>query len=705
MSGFGFNDPQGFAGNQQQPNQPIQQAVGYIPMSFNNMNSGPVCHGQTMSNWPMDQAQPSMHPTSLMPAAYDSPFASCGQQMQTAAPRHTQSSTMYTGQANLMQSNAMFMRNTQSGMMNMEQMPTDNMQGAMNMRQAQSMQPNAMSMGHTQSGMMNLGQTQSMQSNDMFLGQTQSGMMNMRQTQSKQSNDMFMGQTQYGMINMEQMPTDHMQGVMDMGQAQNPDPLQGVDFTAQLASMQNFSQQYPSMQHPGMQQTPSMQTPHKRAIQKQSRSRKPTAQIMQGGRNSAGKRPPPRPVEVLDALLQEKQAEGKLLEGNRPELLKLSTETAELRKEREKSKLAEKMRICKERNEAALASRGQSQETVDHVESSATPKRQKRAAAAAADVEKSPETSSEETCHGSIFTTPVPAIQTSPSTPAGASGRKFTISQTRGAMCINPSALAITTPTAAEPIQQQSLVNGGKLLPRAVAIKPSAAAVPKTVSIPQQTPTNSLMLPPGAVFVNPSSSSSSSSSSAAAAAVAAAAAATATNTSATPPSAVTAAASAAAAADAEAPANATANDAQNQADWLAFAPVRQFLYKNENTEEQAMLPEANDAAKEERVPPMDLKADLLGNEHLSPIDLIDDLFGEAPAPLMDPNTDLVGVEHLSPMNSNAELSGDGPVPPMHQTDNLLGTEEYQPGQELSEMLEEAIERRQAEDATEDGETW
>ncbi|PMB69434.1 hypothetical protein BM221_004076 [Beauveria bassiana] len=578
MSGFGFNDPQGFAGNQQQPNQPIQQAVGYIPMSFNNMNSGPVCHGQTMSNWPMDQAQPSMHPTSLMPAAYDSPFASCGQQMQTAAPRHTQSSTMYMGQANLMQSNAMFMRNTQSGMMNMEQMPTDNMQGAMNMRQAQSMQPNAMSMGHTQSGMMNMGQTQSMQSNDMFLGQTQSSMMNMGQTQSKQSNDMFMGQTQPGMMNMEQMPTDHMQAVMNMGQAQNPDPLQGVDFTAQLASMQNFSQQYPSMQHPGMQQTPSMQTPHKRATQKQSRSRKPIAQIMQGGRNSAGKRPPPRPVEVLDALLQEKQAEGKLLEGNRPELLKLSTETAELRKEREKSKLAEKMRICKERNEAALASRGQSQETVDHVESSATPKRQKRAAAAAAaaaaDVEKSPETSSEETCHGSIFTTPVPAIQTSPSTPAGASGRKFIISQTRGAMCINPSALAITTTTAAEPIQQQSLVN-----------------------------------------------------------------------------------------------------------------------------------EANDAAKEEHVPHMDLKADLLGNEHLSPMDLIDDLFGEAPAPLMDPNTDLLGVEHLSPMNSNAELCGDGPVPPMHQTDNLLGTEEYQPGQELSEMLEEAIERRQAEDATEDGETW
>ncbi|KAF1731690.1 hypothetical protein CRV24_007879 [Beauveria bassiana] len=609
MSGFGFNDPQGFAGNQQQPNQLIQQAVGYIPMSFNNMNSGPVCHGQTMSNWPMDQAQPSMHPTSLMPTAYDSPFASCGQQMQTAASRHTQSSTMYMGQANLMQSNDMFMRNTQSGMMNMEQMPTDNMQGVMNMRQAQSMQPNAMSMGHTQSGMMNMGQTQSTQSNDMFLGQTQpgmmnmgqtqskqsndmflgqtqSGMMNMGQTQSKQSNDMFMGQTQYGMMNMEQMPTDHMQGAMDMGQAQNPDPLQGVDFTAQLTSTQNASQQFPSMQYPVMQQTPSMQTPHKRAIQKQSRSRKSTAQTMQGGRNSAGKRPPPRPVEVLDALLQEKQAEGKLLEGNKPELLKLSAETAELRKEREKSKMAEKMRICKERNEAALASRGQSQETVDHVESSATPKRQKRAAAAAADVEKSPETSSEETCHASIFTTPVLAIQTPPSTPAGASGLKFPISQTRGAMCINPSALAITTTTTAEPIQQQSLVNGGKLLPRA-----------------------------------------------------------------------------------------------------------------------AMLPEANDAAKEEHVPTMDLNADLLGNEHLLPMDLLDDLFGEAPAPLKDLNTDPFGAEHLSPMNSNAELSGDGPVPPMHQTDNLLGTEEYQAGQELSEMLEEAIERRQAEDATEDGETW
>ncbi|KAM3465152.1 hypothetical protein NHJ6243_001951 [Beauveria neobassiana] len=677
MSGFGFNDPPGFAGNQQQPNQPIQQAVGYIPMNFNNMNSGPVCHGQTMNNWPMDQAQPSMHPTSLMPAAYDSPFASCGQQMQTAAPRHTQSSTMYMGQANLMQSNAMFMGNTQSGMMNMGQ--------------TQSMQPNAMSMGHTQTGMMNMGQTQSMQSNDMFLGQTQSGMLNMGQTQSKQSNDMFMGQTQYGMMNMEQIPTDHMQGAMDMGQAQNPDPLQGVDFTAQLASTQNFSQQYPSMQNPGMQQTPSMQTPHKRAIQKPSRSRKSTAQIMQGGRNSAGKRPPPRPVEVLDALLQEKQAEGKLLEGNRPELLKLSAETAELRKEREKSKLAEKMRICKERNEAALASRGQSQETVDQVESSATPKRQKRAAAAAADVEKSPETSSEETCHASIFTTPVPAIQTSPSTPAGASGLKFPISQTRGAMCIIPSALAITTTTTAEPIQQQSLVNGGKLLPRAVAIKPSAAAVPKTVSIPQQTPTNSLMLPPGAMFVNPSSSS---------AAAVAAAAATATNTTATPPSAVTAAAAAA-----EAPANATANDAQNRADWHAFAPVRQFLYKNENTEEQAMPSEANDAAKEEHVPTMDLNADLLGNEHLLPMDLLDDLFGEAPAPLKDLNTDPFGAEHLSPMNSNAELSGDGPVPPMHQTDNLLGTEEYQAGQELSEMLEEAIERRQEEDATEDGETW
>ncbi|KAM0665650.1 hypothetical protein ACQRIU_005911 [Beauveria bassiana] len=630
MSGFGFNDPQGFAGNQQEPNQPIHQAAGYIPMSFNNMNSGPVCHGQTMSNWPMDQAQPSMHQTSLMPAAYDSPFASCGQQMQTAAPRHTQSSTIYMGQANLMQSNAMFMRNTQSGMMNMEQMPTDNMQGVMNMRQAQSMQPNALSMGHTQSGMMNMGQTQSMQPNAMSMGHTQSGMMNMGQTQSKQFNDMFMGQTQHGMMSMEQMPTDHMQGAMDMGQAQNPDPLQGVDFTAQLTSTQNASQQYPSMQYPVMQQTPSMQTPHKRAIQKQSRSRKSTAQIMQGGRKSAGKRPPPRPVEVLDALLQEKQSEGKLLEGNRPELLKLSAETAELRKEREKSKMAEKMRICKERNEAALASRGQSQETVDHVESSATPKRQKRAAAAAAGVEKSPETSSEETCHGSIFTTPVPAIQTSPSTPAGASGRKFTISQTRGAMCINPSALAITTTTAAEPIQQQSLVNGGKLLPREVAIKPPAAAVPKTVSIPQQTPTNGLMLPPGAV---------------------------------------------------------------------------QFVYKPENTNEQAMIPEANDAAKKEHVPPMDLNADLLGNEHLSPTDLIDDLFGEAPASLMDQNTDLLGVEHLSPMNSNAELSGDGPVPPMHQTDNLLGTEEYQPGQELSEMLEEAIERRQAEDATEDGETW
>ncbi|KAM3481427.1 hypothetical protein MY5147_000644 [Beauveria neobassiana] len=699
MSGFGFNDPPGFAGNQQQPNQPIQQAVGYIPMNFNNMNSGPVCHGQTMNNWPMDQAQPSMHPTSLMLTAYDSPFASCGQQMQTAAPRHTQSSTMYMGQANLMQSNAMFMGNTQPGMMNMGQ--TQSMQpnamsmghtqsGMMNMGQMQSMQPNAMSVGNTQSGMMNMGQTQSMQSNDMFLGQTQSGMLNMGQTQSKQSNDMFMGQTQYGMMNMEQMPTDHMQGAMDMGQAQNPDPLQGVDFTAQLASTQNFSQQYPSMQNPGMQQTPSMQTPHKRAIQKPSRSRKSTAQIMQGGRNSAGKRPPPRPVEVLDALLQEKQAEGKLLEGNRPKLLKLSAETAELRKEREKSKMAEKMRICKERNEAALASRGQSQETVDHVESSATPKRQKRAAAAAADVEKSPETSSEETCHASIFTTPVPAIQTSPSTPAGASGLKFPISQTRGAMCINPSALAITTTTTAEPIQQQSLVNGGKLLRRAVAIKPSAAAVPKTVSIPQQTPTNSLMLPPGAVFVNPSSSSS---------AAVAAAAATATNTTATPPSAVTAAAAA------EAPANATANDAQNQADWHAFAPVRQFLYKNENTEEQAMPSEANDAAKEEHVPTMDLNADLLGNEHLLPMDLLDDLFGEAPAPLKDLNTDPFGAEHLSPMNSNAELSGDGPVPPMHQTDNLLGTEEYQAGQELSEMLEEAIERRQAEDATEDGETW
>ncbi|KAM3483620.1 hypothetical protein MY8738_002930 [Beauveria namnaoensis] len=696
MSGFGFNDPQGFAGNQQQPNQPIHQAAGYIPMSFNNMNSGPVCHGQTMSNWPMDQAQPSMHQTSLMPAAYDSPFASCGQQMQTAAPRHTQSSTMYMGQANLMQSNAMFMRNTQSGMMNMEQMPTDNMQGVMNMRQAQSMQPNALSMGHTQSGMMNMGQTQSMQPNAMSMGHTQSGMMNMGQTQSKQFNDMFMGQTQHGMMSMEQMPTDHMQGAMDMGQAQNPDPLQGVDFTAQLTSTQNASQQYPSMQYPVMQQTPSMQTPHKRAIQKQSRSRKSTAQIMQGGRKSAGKRPPPRPVEVLDALLQEKQAEGKLLEGNRPELLKLSAETAELRKEREKSKMAEKMRICKERNEAALASRGQSQETVDHVESSATPKRQKRAAAAAAGVEKSPETSSEETCHGSIFTTPVPAIQTSPSTPAGASGRKFTISQTRGAMCINPSALAITTTTAAEPIQQQSLVNGGKLLPREVAIKPPAAAVPKTVSIPQQTPTNGLMLPPGAVFVNSSSSSSSSSSSAAAA----------TNTTATPPSTVTVTAvTVTAAAAAEAPTDATANDAENNADWLAFAPIRQFVYKPENTNEQAMIPEANDAAKKEHVPPMDLNADLLGNEHLSPTDLIDDLFGEAPASLMDQNTDLLGVEHLSPMNSNAELSGDGPVPPMHQTDNLLGTEEYQPGQELSEMLEEAIERRQAEDATEDGETW
>ncbi|KAM3445478.1 hypothetical protein NHJ13734_000391 [Beauveria thailandica] len=527
------------------------------------------------------------------------------------------------------------------------------------MEPAQSMHSNAMSMGQMQSSMM---PTRQMQSSMMPTRQMQSGMVPMSQAQSMQLDAMSIQQRQAQSIQFDAMSIEQRHFclmIMEQmqGQAQNSNRSQNIDITAQVTSTQNSSLQYSTQQYQGI------QTTHMRADQQQSRHRS-TRQIAQGGRNSGpDKQSPPRPRAEIDALIMRLRAEGKLYEGNRAALIELGRKAVALRLEKDQCLQREKLERYRGNEEPARQSRRQSRNTVDHAESSRTQRRRRRtaAAAAAAANKTSPELLSGESRHELTFS-PGPATdRTSPITPLGPSGHDFTISPARGAMCINPSALVTTTTIIAEPVQQQSSTNGGTLLP-AAASNASAAAVPETVSTPQQAPTNSLMLPPGAVFINPSSPAT---------------------TTATTPSAAVAA---------EASADAIENAPQNAADHLELAPILQFLNSAENTDEQARLPEATDAAKEEPLPPMDWNADLFGDELLPP---------------MDWNADLFGDEHQSPMDSNAGLFGNEPVPPMDQDDELGGTQEYIHGQELSEMLEEAIERRQAEAEaeTEDCEMW
>ncbi|KAK8146296.1 hypothetical protein G3M48_003282 [Beauveria asiatica] len=539
------------------------------------------------------------------------------------------------------------------------------------MEPAQSMHSNAMSMGQMQSGMVPMEQ---MQSGMMTTGQMQSGMVPMSQAQSMQLDAMSIQQRQAQSIQFDAMSIEQRHFcLMNMeqmqGQAQNSNRSQNIDFTAQVTSTQTSSLQYSSQQYQGI------QTTHMRADQQQSRHRS-TRQIAQGGRNSGpDKQSQPRTRAEIDASIMRLRAEGKLHEGNRAALIELSHKAVALQQELDQFLQREKLERYRGNEEPARQSRRQSRKTVDHVESSRTQRRRRRtaAAAAAAANKTSPELLSGESRHELTFSPGPDTDRTSPITPLGASGNDFTISPARGAVCINPSALATTTTITAEPVQQQSSTNGGTLLPGAAASNASAAAVPETVSTPQQAPTSSLMLPPGAVFINSSSPAT---------------------TTATAPSAAVAA-------------EASADAIENAADHLALAPILQFLNSTENTDEQARLPEATDAAKEEPLPPMDWNADLFGDENLSPMDWNADLFGnEHLSPPMDSNAGLFGNEHLSPpMDSNAGLFGNEPVPPMDQDDELGGTEEYIHGQDLSEMLEEAIERRQAEAETEDCEMW